>query len=888
MSSNSGSSIAAAADGVAKTAASLARWVVNPANEPMVGAHTAELVRALRREAMHARQLRRGAIRKMAVGFFGPSQAGKSYLVSHLARKPGAAFALKIGDRTYDFLTEINPPGNRESTGLVTRFSMDPAPGTPDLPVRLRLLTQMDLVKILGNSFLQDFDPNAATSRPLKEDMIVNRLGELRKLAAAQPVDTLTEDDVYEISEYFSGNFLNQTAHLQVGFWDEAMAIAPKLDLPHRARLWSIIWSDFEPFTKLWLELQGGLQQLKFASEANLSIDALIPRETSIIDVLTLDKLGTDSNDLLQVQPNAEAGPVGSPMRLPRSLICALAAELVTSLPERPWPFLDSADLLDFPGARSRLRISSLEDVKRSKGVAEGANPLRELLLRGKVAYLFERYTVERELAALALCIPDGPQEVRDLSDMVGAWVRQVVGATREARARQSRALLLVLTKMDREFEVKSGETDQSRKSRWTSRLNNSLLNNFRGEWPHDWDGNPFNNTFWLRNPEHLEPGRIVYVKGAEPPVETAFTEEFTQQLAMMREFFLGNDDVKRHFAQPMRAWDEAMKLNDGGVTYLIGALAPLCDARTKLEQDAQALDAVRQSLHQLMGRFYVSSDADKRIEQRLQAVNAVFDQLYQEKAKLGLLLRGLQLDFVDLREHFHRTLVRGTSESAQEANKADAPPPPPPTIRQLQRPGAPPAAPAPQQAAPAPTSRSPWAAQAASAALALWDKVMNDTIENERFCKRVGVDNTALRTIVAELLISARRVRIDKLIEAQIDAVLHLDADLGVGKAAIVSQHFINRFVSELGMDRLPPGDRPVIDGSDVPVFAPRAARQSIEGWPAERPAFEPDYLVSWAYAFNAIVTDNAKAAAGLKYNVDENNRLGQLLGDLAQKAEA
>ena len=60
----------------------------------------------------------------MCVGVFGPSQAGKSYLVSILAqpRRPAAAGA--FGDQSYDFLREINPPRQRESTGLVTRFGL--------------------------------------------------------------------------------------------------------------------------------------------------------------------------------------------------------------------------------------------------------------------------------------------------------------------------------------------------------------------------------------------------------------------------------------------------------------------------------------------------------------------------------------------------------------------------------------------------------------------------------------------------------------------------------------------------------------------------------------------------------------------------------------------
>ena len=73
----------------------------------------------------------------------------------------------RFGDKSYDFLREINPPGNRESTGLVTRFGLGLSAGDKDFPVRVRLLTQTDIVKILGNSFLLDFDhQKAAFERP--------------------------------------------------------------------------------------------------------------------------------------------------------------------------------------------------------------------------------------------------------------------------------------------------------------------------------------------------------------------------------------------------------------------------------------------------------------------------------------------------------------------------------------------------------------------------------------------------------------------------------------------------------------------------------------------------------------------------------------------------
>ncbi len=53
------------------------------------------------------------------------------------------------------------------------------------------------------------------------------------------------------------------------------------------------------------LTLYDGLQKLSFAPEALLGMDALIPREKSIVDVLTLDRLGADADDTLQVRPRS-------------------------------------------------------------------------------------------------------------------------------------------------------------------------------------------------------------------------------------------------------------------------------------------------------------------------------------------------------------------------------------------------------------------------------------------------------------------------------------------------------------------------------------------------------------------------------------------------------
>jgi hypothetical protein len=102
---------------------------------------------------------------------------------------------------------------------------------------------------------------------------------------------------------------------------------------------------------------------------------------------------------------------------LPRSEVTALIAELRIVISEQPWDFFQHTDLLDFPGARSR------EQIKDLPAFLETGDALQSLFLRGKVAYLFERYCAEQELTSMLLCIGPSNQEVKTLPEMVYDWI---------------------------------------------------------------------------------------------------------------------------------------------------------------------------------------------------------------------------------------------------------------------------------------------------------------------------------------------------------------------------------------------------------------------------------------------------------------------------------
>ncbi|MBS0541522.1 MAG: virulence factor, partial [Proteobacteria bacterium] len=603
------------------------------------------------------------------------------------------------------------------------------------------------------------------------------------------------------------------------------------------------------------------------------------------VDVLTLDKLGADANDTLLVRPRPADRGTAPDARLPRSLVCALTAELSVAIDEKPWDFFDHTDLLDFPGARSRLKLASLEDVAKAKGVAEGANPLRELLLRGKVAYLFQRYSAERELSAILLCIPDGNQEVRDLSDMMTAWIDQTIGATPADRAKQKNALFLVLTKMDREFEQKAGETEESRRLRWSARLGNSLVNNFRGEWPANWNGKPFDNSFWLRNPTVIDERLMDYDGGRE----TGIAQAFAARAAELRTHFTENLEVRRHFADPAKAWDEAFRANDGGVAYLVKSLTPVCDPAIKRAQVRGQLEIqVRRLVDRLAG-FHSAADGDARTKKRdlVQTVLRGLSTCIQHQL-FGEIIAALQVSDSALRDIYFRI---ATARASEDQNKGKS------GSQAAQSTGASVDLGAifadvfgdedGRGASPSGVLEDR-AERFAREAADYWLENMRRIGADDKALSHFGVDRQHLGWLIDELVVGAHRLKlIDQLsldvraLENAANAKWEDIAERQVRTAASA----LNGYVSALGFDRLPLEQRPGLP-PNAPTRRVFQGPPPIEGAPvlSEEPgAIYADYCRDWMRAFLQLAMDNVGYEGGREITAEQNERLGAILRAVA-----
>lgn len=863
-------------------------WV--DSNRDLVRAEADNLISSLRKSARRLKKFEIAAQRKMCVGVFGPSQSGKSYLISAMARGADGKLAADFGGaltpdgRVPDFVADINPQGGKESTGLVTRFTLSAPRRLPDgCPVQLRLLSEMDVVRIIGNTFFADFEHS---DLPVSEE-IAAAVEAVAKTAGAVVRGAPDEDDVAELQEYFIKNFRAE-ARVQVldkVFWPAAITLVPKLTPAGRAQLFSIIWNGVEPLTNLYRRLQAALEALGHAGEAFSPLDALIPRETSIIDVVTLKGLGgkAPSKPLLVV---TEAGTRAN---LNRCDITALTAEITVVMANKPDDFFDHTDLLDFPGYRSRLRISDIA-AELSKDEA-----LEIAFLRGKVAYLFERYCAESELTSMLLCIGPGNQEVMTLPKVIDDWVKGTHGQTPERRNGRPVSLFFVLTKFDQECEFKAGaDSLEADVSRWSNRLQSSLTNFFglNHDWPKQWDAaGPFNNLFWIRNPNVRAPALFDYAGGKET------VKPQDDYIDRLRTGFLANDDVRMHFRDPTQAWNAAMTPSDGGITYLRDQLRPLCNPEIK---SSQIKDSVADEAKRLVDRlrvYYRSDDkaAERKAKEELAKKLAAMLAWCAQSQRFGQFLRSLLIADNDLFDLFFQ-IERTGSTTADEENSSSSQGQVigtsvnaddllmdifggPPADEPATTPSAKPAA------GPKQDQQLDMAAHRAVAVERYWIAQLRDTADDVNLQRHFNIPPQEFISLIHELTVGANRLGLARLIEEGIrDAsrFTNIRRDKLIWKQASRAAVVVNTYIDWLGLDprSVPANDRKVtINGRDIPVFKPSPAVQKYPPLGEDQTAYDAQYYRDWIASFVNLVGRNVDFDGAATINPEQNSRLGDLL---------
>ena len=848
-------------------------------NRALAGGEFDGLQADLRRAARFFGKCRTAAARKMCVGVFGPSQAGKSYLISALARDADGALMADFAGTSHDFLGEINPEGGKESTGLVTRFTLTREATPPGFPVRVRLLTETDLVRILANTYYADCEHRDAPDGKA----IAAKLAELEKEANRAPAQTAPApgvDDFEELWEYLENNFQAKprVQELRRNYRDRAPAIGPRLSLDGRIRLYSLIWNETPAFTRVLRRLAEALEALGFPDAAYCPLAVLIPREHSIIDVAALAALSEETEQEKRVEVLAKNG---RSVRMSRAMLAALTAELAITMRHKPDAYFEHTDLLDFPGYRSRYKLNDLARELEKPGM------LKELFLRGKVAYLFQRYAAERELSAMLLCIGPSNQEVQDLPGVINEWINLTHGEKPENRAGKTTALFFVLTKFDMEFEQKRGAPSVD--SRWDNRLHASLLDFFgkQHEWPTNWDGRqPFNNLFLLRNPNFRFDSMLEI---DENGVEQRVRPDQQKNVDALKNAFLSSPLVAAHFAAPGASWEAAMRLNDGGIAFPRDRVRPVCAPRINRRQLALPRREGVDGRAARLAPFWKSDDREEERKRKTlfayHLLRDVFGRM-RDPSHLADLARRMGVSDQEVHDLCVEARARMLRERAADDHEAivgdrlnvdDL-------LKDLFGDDVAPPEPERKQEATAARFRDE-AAYLAAAVESWWLDRLHALAENPTLQQRYGFPAGDFAAFINEAALGATRIGLRRHMEDALRAAseyANIDAERLVWKQASLAAARINAYVDFLGYDpQTASEEERSIRGRErtAVLFAPPPPVRGFPVLAETRNANVSAWKSDWLRAVASLIAANARFEDGQAIDPTQNNIIGGIL---------
>lgn len=637
-----------------------------------------------------------------AIAAFGESQKGKSYVISNLLSDNGKPFKVVAPDREYDFVKEINPITNDvEATGIVTRFTTfanTPGRYLDKYPVMIKLLGVAEIATILCDGYHSDITDYKSYSDSEMQQIaadIKDRYKDKPEIAGSP----LVEDDIIDMKEYLHRCTGGSTQTiLRSSYFDCLALVARRIPAADWAEVFSPLWHRNEVLTRLFSRLVDALQRLSYAHEVYVPIEAVLNSNKTLMSVQRINELGmtekTDGGYFTDVVVRDNVGNISTIKRFDKSELSALSAEAVFKVEDRylnstleyDMTMIDDAsvrsrldtgtfvkdiiadnDLLDFPGARARSQLREENLDKRDPGSAISNDA--KVYLRGKVAYLFNRYSDSGLINILLFCHDHAQRNDDTLYITIENWVRRYVGDTPAERNRiiglagGISPFFLVATKFNIDMTMGDSNPDDVTNSRtsidqrWNDRFNvvlyNEVLHGNDADWFRNWtaEGVTFCNTYLLRDYKYSGDN------GKGNNLYSGFSTNGREERSVMpdvyfkrmRQSFIESPHVRRFFADPALSWDVAATMNNDGALYLFRQLAVAASnmRTTRRELTKTAVDSIGQKVYDIIKDYYHSDDAAKRLERDMNCACAINRELdfasNDDNYFFGRLINGLQ-----------------------------------------------------------------------------------------------------------------------------------------------------------------------------------------------------------------------------------------------------
>ncbi|WP_136473958.1 virulence factor SrfC family protein [Pseudomonas sp. DG56-2] len=858
-------------------------------NAASVEAEADGLSLRLHRARNLAKNLQQAAETPMVIGFFGMSQAGKSYLISSLAADTEGNLTTDFAGEPFNFLEHVNPPGSgKEATGVVTRFSSSAQP-SPDAnyPVELKLFSEIEVAKMLANTWFEDFNQDKFDYE-FDEQRIQSALSgfEGRETENLQP--GVSADDVVALWDYLNGNYEKAVRKLGETYWPRVLKLAPRLNYRQRAKLFSILWGEQSLLTEVYEQLVGALHKLGHPQTVFAPVSALVEKVDgtylqvqNIMNVDTLGRLGTSRDNPITILPMRDGKPQ-TPVGITIGQLAALTVEMTFRLTNQPQAdLLKDADLLDFPGYRTRFQLMKIEEAQGS-GIQE-TNPVSNLLLRGKVAYLFERYSDTQQMNALVMCTSTKVQaDVVTIGPVLTRWIQTTQGATPKERSHRAPGLIWALTMLDVFIGTTHDKKKQALPELWQNMMTMTLIERFGNlEWMKDWSGAPFNNTFLVRKPRFA----CTFIDRDANGDECAFHSE--QHVQDLTETFVGHPTVQRHVKDPQEAFAAMLGLNNGGITRFSDNFKNVANIDFKLSRIEEQLHQCRTDLLEHGMHVWREEDFEQLLNKKRQKTQYLLDNLGADPDVIGDLIHALQLPVEQLRELYLGGVydidgLDAEAESEPEpAHRAPANKAPALNFGNMF---------ANSQAESAAAAKKPLAQRLtpeqrfARAALKAWIKHMRDVGTRILLLNSLRMSKELVDALTEELISAVR----SNAFMAELDLAVSRRAQGGIHRDQLVQRQVLSvqllmrDFLSWFGLLAKPEAERPnSLLGDRTPVFSfyrsvPAGDLPQLSEQPTHQ---EQRYQVDWLSGLAWLTQENAKSGADPEITTEQRRQLAVLL---------
>lgn len=681
------------------------------------------------------RKVLRAKSEKPAIAAYGESQKGKSYLISNLLQDKGAAFTIRAEGRDVDFIKSINPlsAGKQESTGVVTRFSTystHPDKYNKDYPIIAKLLSITDLVAVLCDGYfndIKDYHSEDVSVYDKLADNIFNKYKSLPELVDPP----MSADDIIELMEYISTHINNAQQIRKSILFAKLALIANRIPMTDIPDVFQSLWNKNEYITKLFRRLINLKMQFANAYSVYLPIEAVLhhgENPNTIMSVQCLNNLDWDKNSrVIDVYVKDAKNSFTCVNNINKSDLCALCSEVVIRIEERfakndkaycikdlseevrrqlnlestgdsigdmnyraskdmkGVNLFEYVDLLDFPGARSRM--GEKEEFLANKPNKENeGNALSKMLLRGKVSFLFNNYCDSKIINILLYCHDNEDIVVQDMYSTIDSWVKKYVGNTPEKRletvtkTKGVSPLFVIATKFNVDMLYDDNEEKNSLQGinqRFNGRYGNILsdcLHISSVEWFKNWTskGESFNSTFLLRDFKfsNMGAGHSMLYRGYDSSEQEPREQELNLDAAFyrqLRENFITNENVKVFFDNPELAWDVSATINNDGAVFIIQKLTKVSQsiADTRDEQfEKDNLKPAIDTLIRVIDSYYVKDDNSDQISiniKKAKKVNLELDfTCNTDNYFFGHLIQSLQLTLSETYRVVHQLIESG------------------------------------------------------------------------------------------------------------------------------------------------------------------------------------------------------------------------------------